>query len=147
MLAPVKLHRRWRPHSWSHQQFQATPWAQLADHYWELTDATPVYLTIIEIIDSVRASGAGSWLAAARTIGALNVVSVDAAEPPYSVISVSIIPAGRTAPGVVQVEHVSCSGLTEVIVRPLDNGVPLFWRFVIEKFGVQPAATSAGEPA
>src|SRR5688500_5347895 len=97
MFAPVRLDRRWQPHSWSHRRLQATPWAQLADQYWLLANITPEYLAIIEIIDSVRACGADGVLAAARTIGALNVVDVDAAEPPYSVISISIIPAGRTA--------------------------------------------------
>lgn len=143
MFVPVKLHRRWRPHSWSHRRFQATPWAQLADHYRLPANGTSEHLAIIEIIDSVRACGADGVLAAARTIGALNVVDVDATEPPYSVLSVSIIPAGRTAAGAVQVRHVSCSGLAEDIVRPLDDAAPLFWRFVIEKFGIQPTATAA----
>jgi hypothetical protein len=139
MLTPVALHRRWRPYSWSHRPFLALPWAELADRYWQLADSAPELLSIIEIIDSVIAVRAEAALAANRTIGALNVVSVDAAEPPYAVVSVSVFPPGRSAPAMVQVEHVSCSGLAEVVVRPAEEAVPLFWRFVIEKFGIEPA--------
>lgn len=143
MFTPVILHRRWQPYSWSHRPFEARPWAELAGRYWQLADGAPELLAIIEIIDSVIAVRAEAALAANRTIGALNVVSVNAADPPYSVVSVSAFPPGRSAPAMVQVEHVSGSGLAEVVVRPAEEAVPLFWRFVIEKFGIEPVASTS----
>jgi hypothetical protein len=40
--------------------------------------------------------------------------------------------------GWVAVEHVTVTGRDERIDRPAAETVPLFWRFVMEKFGVQP---------
>ncbi len=77
-------------------------------------------------------------LAANYTIGAvLHVATRDASVPPYSVISISVFPAGkRTTDTVVEISHTSNSGLTDAIVKPVDEAVPLFWRFANAKFGI-----------
>ena len=99
MYAPVRLNRTWRPHSWSHRSFIARPWAELAELYWELAQARPHLLAKIEIIESVIANGADRVLAGNRTIGALNVVSVEAADPPYTAICISAFVFGRSGTG------------------------------------------------
>ena len=39
----------------------------------------------------------------------------------------------------VVIEHESATGHLDRIERPSGEAVPLFWRFVIEKFGIAPA--------
>ena len=77
-------------------------------------------------------------LAANYTIGAvLHIVTRDAIVPPYSVISISVFHAGpRSSEAVVEISHTSTSGLTDAIVKPVDEAVPLFWRFANAKFGI-----------
>lgn len=77
-------------------------------------------------------------MAADYTIGTvLHVVTTDAVVPPYSVISISVFPAGpRSSDAVVEISHTSTSGLTDAIVQPVDEAVPLFWRFANAKFGI-----------
>lgn len=138
MYAPVKLNRTWRPHSWSNRSFIARPWTELPDLYWELAQSRPCLRAKIEIIDSVIANGADRLLAGNRTISALNVVSVDAADPPYAAICISAFPADRSTPETIEIRHTSCSGLDEIVVRPAITAVSLFWRSVSAKFGIEP---------
>lgn len=39
-------------------------------------------------------------------------------------------------PGTVVVEHLSTTGRDDRVERPVSDAVPLFWRFVTEKFGI-----------
>lgn len=41
------------------------------------------------------------------------------------------------APGLVRISHEAYSGLVETIERPSSDALPLFWRFVREKFGIE----------
>jgi hypothetical protein len=43
----------------------------------------------------------------------------------------------------VRIEHLSVTGHDDVIDRPFADAVPLLWRFMIEKFGVDPGAREA----
>lgn len=141
--APVTLQRRWRPYSWSNRWFHARRWTELADHYWRRSESQPDLPAIVEIIESLIASDAQTLLVANWTIGGFNVAYTDEIEPPYTVIAVSVIPASSTA-AVVEIRHVSGSGLVETVVRPVDEAVPLLWRFVREKYGIELAH---GQPA
>ena len=38
--------------------------------------------------------------------------------------------------GMVAIEHTSLTGRTDHVERPVGEAVPLFWRFMAEKFGV-----------
>jgi hypothetical protein len=38
----------------------------------------------------------------------------------------------------VRIVHHPLVGLADDIIRPVDEAVPLFWRFMIEKYGVSP---------
>jgi hypothetical protein len=70
----------------------------------------------------------------------LIVVPKPIAEPPYGVVAVrapnSIHPPRDNH---VLIEHLSVTGHDDRIERPAADAVPLFRRFMIEKFGVQPA--------
>jgi hypothetical protein len=61
----------------------------------------------------------------------LIVVSTPVPDPPYGV---AIVRAQTT--GHVRIEHLSRTGYHEDIERPQEEAVPLFWRFMMEKFGV-----------
>ncbi len=62
-------------------------------------------------------------------------------EPPLEVVVVRAPGSLRAPkPGEVIVEHLSHTGNNDVIARPVADAVPLFWRFIIEKLGVHPAA-------
>lgn len=58
--------------------------------------------------------------------------------PPFDVIVVRGRLSMKPAPaGMVVIEHHATSGATELIERPHDEAVGLFWEFVNLKFGVQ----------
>jgi hypothetical protein len=61
------------------------------------------------------------------------VVAQPIPEPPYDLVAVRTPPEGR-----VRIEHMAVTGLRDKIERPANEAVPLFWRFMIEKFGVRP---------
>ena len=133
--------RRWHPYSWSNMPFRARPWQESLDRYFDLASLHPEHLAMVEIIDSVVRSDVADRLAGNYTIGGLHVADVERCEPPYSVITVETQIRGRST-RVIGVWHVSSSGLREEIVVPADSAVPLFWRFMIEKFGF--SATPSG---
>jgi hypothetical protein len=71
----------------------------------------------------------------------LLVVPRPIAPPPYDVIRVCSPSSLRPVPpGGVIIEHLAATGNNERISRPADESVSLFWRFVIEKFGIVPAS-------
>ena len=47
--------------------------------------------------------------------------------------------------GCVLVEHLTGTGRDDRIESPTADAVPLFWRFMIEKFGVHPATLAQGD--
>jgi hypothetical protein len=67
----------------------------------------------------------------------LIVVALPLPEPPFDVIAVRAPGSLREPPsGEVLIEHLAPTGRDERISRPAAEAVPLFWRFVIEKFGL-----------
>jgi hypothetical protein len=60
-------------------------------------------------------------------------------EPPFDVIAVRA-PGSLHEPrlGHVLIEQLSCTGHHERIERPVEDTVALFWRFVIEEYGIHP---------
>lgn len=92
-----------------------------------------------DIVKSVMASNQARALAACTSMHDLIVVPTPIAEPPYGVVAVrapgSLYEPGR---GMVRIEHLSPTGHNDVIDRPVAAAVPLFWRFMIEKFGIDP---------
>ena len=92
-----------------------------------------------DIVKSVLASDQTAALAACTSMHDLIVVPTPLPEPPYGVVAVRA-PGSlhRPATGFVRIEHLSTTGQNDVIDRPVIDAVPLFWRFMIEKFGVDP---------
>ena len=81
-----------------------------------------------------------SW-PAAPSMHDLLVVPRPIAPSPYDVIRVCSPSSLRPVPpGSVVIEHLAATGNDERISRPADEAVRLFWRFVIEKFGIVPAS-------
>jgi hypothetical protein len=91
------------------------------------------------IVKSVLASDQTGALAACTAMHDLIVVPTPIPEPPYGVVAVRA-PGSihQPAMGFVRIEHLSTTGHDDVIDRPVVNAAPLFWRFMIEKFGVDP---------
>jgi hypothetical protein len=83
-------------------------------------------------------------LAGCTSMHHLLVVSTPIREPPYDVIVVRA-PGSLHPPrqGQVLIGHLSCTGRNDCIERPAGDAVRLFWRFVIEKYGVHPVRPPA----
>lgn len=94
-----------------------------------------------DIVKSVLASDQAQALAGCTSMHDLIVVPTPIPEPPYAVVAVRA-PGSLHEPasGFVRIEHLSVTGRDDAIDRPVADAVPLFWRFMIEKFGVDPGA-------
>ena len=92
------------------------------------------------IVESVLASSRADDLAAITSLYDLIVVPRPVPDPPFGVVVVrSPVSMRPPSPGLVRIEHLSVTGHDDVIERAAAEAVPLFWRFMIEKFGVHPA--------
>jgi hypothetical protein len=92
---------------------------------------------MVAIVQSVIESGCATRLAGTTSMYDPLVAERPIPEPPYTVVIVrSPVSMRPPAPGMVVVEHTSLTGRTDRIERPVAEAVPLFWRFVFEKFGV-----------
>lgn len=91
------------------------------------------------IVRSVLDSDATDRRAAYTSMHDLIVVDLPIPEPPYGVVAVRA-PGSLHAPseGQVLIEQMSVTGNDDGIERPVAEAVPLFWRFMIEKYGVAP---------
>lgn len=92
---------------------------------------------IVEVIDDVVTTGHGSDLAATLAETDLYISSVPVCEPPSELIAVrgpKGIHASRN--GFVQIVHLTVTGKNDLVERPLDEALPLFWAFTREKFGL-----------
>ena len=67
----------------------------------------------------------------------LVVVTRPVPEPPMDEVIV------RWQWGFVEIEHVAHTGRNDKIRRPADQAVRLFWRFMIEKYGIHPSSSGA----
>lgn len=135
--ASVMLGRRSPPFfSRASSQFRAVEWQNIADSVDAYTRSHSPCM--VEVVASVRACGAGR-LAGLMSMHDLAVTTTPV--PQHGPIElIWVRPQGRTSgrPQMVLVEHWSCTGHDDLIVRPATEAVALFWRFVIEKFGFEP---------
>jgi hypothetical protein len=88
------------------------------------------------IVRSILSEGAADLLVGSTTLDGLVVRPVPVPELPYDVVLVRV--AGES----VLITHRSVTGRDDQIERPASELVPLFWRFMIEKFGIHPAHDS-----
>ncbi len=92
-----------------------------------------------DIVESVIACDGAARLAALTSMHDLVVAARPVPdEPLIEVVIVRSPSSGRVGSGEVLIEHRTVSGRDEVITRLSGDAVPLFWRFMIEKFGVAP---------
>jgi hypothetical protein len=118
-------------------EFRPTSWEELL----EACEHRPQAAYLLPILASVRDSPGRTQLAGALWMNDLAVVATPIGEPPIDVMVVSTTESLRpsTTRGQVRIEHRTVSGRNDVIERPLEDAAALFWRFVIEKFGVAPS--------
>ena len=94
---------------------------------------------MVDIVDSVIESRTADLLAACTSMHNLIVVTVPIPKPPYDVVVVRAPGSlGKPADGQGVIEHLSTTGHDDRIHRPVEDAVPLFWRFTIEKYGIYP---------
>lgn len=123
--------------AWLHE-FKARSWSDMVDFYEDMTTRMPAFEYLVDIVRSIDASPNEHHLAATTSMHDLLVVDTPIPGPPIEVLRVSA-PAGSMLPardGWVAIEHLSHSGRNDRIERPVAEAVPLFWRFVLEKFGI-----------
>jgi hypothetical protein len=93
---------------------------------------------LVDIVRSVIASPASGELAGSLGMIDLFVAARPIPDPPFEVISIRGPASLRPPPrGLIRIEHLALSNRNDVIDRPPEEAVRLFWRFVSEKFGVE----------
>ena len=120
--------------------FRQTDWSDIAVFLGSMADANPAFQCMSDIVTSVIDSQSTDLLAAFTSMHDLMVVATPIPELPYDLVAVRA-PGSLARPrdGYVVIEHLTVSGHNDRIERPAAEAVPLFWRFMIEKFGVRPA--------
>jgi len=123
--------------------FIPAPWAYSDERFAEFATDHPEFIHMSAIVKSVRSVGAEGDLAAHASMHDLIVLAQPIPDPPYDVVAVRVPGSvSRPSDGWVLVEHLSATGRNDRIERPVGEAIPLFWRFMIEKFGVDPASYS-----
>jgi len=123
--------------AWPHE-FKVRSWSDLLAFYQDMTSRNPEFGYLVDIVRSIEASPNGDRLAATTSMHDLLVIDAPIPAPPAEVLRVSApgspIPARE---GWVAIEHFSHTGRNDRVERPVAEAVPLFWRFVVEKFGIE----------
>ncbi len=122
------------------------PWPEIAAFLHGALDSSSSYEPVLDIVDSIITLEVEAHLAGCTSMHDLIVAARPISPAPLDVVIL------RQAYGVVTIEHVTHTGRNDRISRPAQDGVALFWRFMIEKFGVHPTRTGApsdhrGQPA
>lgn len=115
------------------QQFRQVPWQELFAHYEEalsrgFSHAEPALTVARSIVDE----GCGDQIVGHPSLYGLILTTVPVSTSP-DWLRVSAVPGGK-----VRVEHHKFEGPGDDIERPADELLALFWRFVIEKWGIHP---------
>ncbi len=119
--------------------FKAKDWAALAAEYRELVEGDlPQLAPVLSVIESVIENRMDTQLAVTTSLRDLAITTAPPQEPPVDVIVVrSAVSGAPPATGTIAIDHVATTGLSEHIVRPEAETLPLFWRFVAEKYGLR----------
>jgi hypothetical protein len=113
-----------------------TDWAALAERY---ADSPSIVQPVAEVVRSVARSPARGALLYSTSMWDLLVTTAPSTPPPVDMVVVrSPMGLGNIAAGRVLVEHWPLVGIADSIERDDTDAVPLFWRFMIEKYGVHP---------
>lgn len=119
--------------------FGERPWADIRSFLGGMAARYPEFRYLVDITDSVIDSGAEEVLAGSTSMHDLMVVPCPVGAQVREMIAVRAPGSMRPGPaGQVRIEHLSSTGLNDCIDRPASEAVPLYWRFVIEKYGIRP---------
>jgi hypothetical protein len=119
--------------------FRPTEWAEIRRFLGGMAERDHRFAYLVEIVESVMVSGLDGNLAATTSMHDLIVAVLPLREPPFDVIAVRVPGSLREPPsGQVLIEHLTPTGHDDGITCPIAEAVPLFWRFVSEKFGLRP---------
>jgi len=129
-----------RTYGYTHE-FRERSWDDIASFLEGMSEMYESFAHMSAIAHSVIDSGCSAALAGTTSMHDIVVTSTPVSEPPLDVVIVRA-PSSLRRPrnGHVVVEQRSLTGHDDRIERPVDEAVPLFWRFMIEKFGVKPDA-------
>jgi hypothetical protein len=128
--------------AWS-DRFDALPWRDIADRFDAMAAEHPEFRPLADIAGSVLACGGEQHLAALTSMHDLVVTARPVPEyRPIEVVVVRSPSSGFVGATGVFIEHRSVTGHDDQLFRDAAEAVPLFWRFVIEKFGVRPESRS-----
>jgi hypothetical protein len=120
--------------------FREQPWAEISSFLGGMAASYPHFQYLVDVIDSVVDSGADELLAGDTSMHDFMVVPRPVSPSVRELIAVrapgSLRPAATA--GHVRIEHLSSTGLNDSIERPPSEAVRLFWRFVMEKYGITP---------
>jgi hypothetical protein len=125
-------------------RFDEVPWREIATRFDAMAAEHPECRPLADIVGSVLACGGEQHLAALTSMHDLVVTARPV--PDYRPIEVVVVrspSSGYVGAGGVFIEHRSVTGHDDRIFRDGAEAVPLFWRFMIEKFGVEPARTES----
>lgn len=121
-------------------EFTAEPWDHILATYTEAAEDDRSLTHLVAIAESVVASPSSNLLAGriSSHVYDLNVAAVPIGDPPTETIIVRTPRSLRhpSVPGSVIIEHATFTGRDDRVERPAGEAVALFWRFVLEKFGV-----------
>ncbi len=124
-----------RDFSWT-VPFPDHPWAKIDQHLSRMSDLHPEFRHMSEIVKSVLESDGASTLAGFTSMHDLLVVVRPVPEH-WTPVRIFAPNSPFVPRGMVRIEHLSSTGRLERIDRPVAEAVPLFWRFMKEKFGVE----------
>lgn len=123
--------------------FRQTPWPDIATFLGGMAERNPSFQHMADIVNSVIDSGSSDLLAAFTSMHDLMALATPIPDLPFDLVAVrapgSLHPP--SAHGLVLIEHLATTGNNDRIERPAAEAVGLFWRFMIEKFGVHPAVS------
>lgn len=125
-----------RPEGWQ-WTFKERSWKEIAEFLQGVPH--PDLAATIAVVRSVGDSDLGDELVGTTSMHDLIVAQSPGAPPPVPVLIVRVQGSTRrpeASPGHVIIEHWSSTGHNDLIERPVAEAVPLFWRFVREKFGL-----------
>jgi hypothetical protein len=120
--------------------FRERPWAEIRSFLGGMAASHLEFGYMVDVIDSVIDSGADELHAGDTSMHDVMVVPRPIRPHARELIAMrapgSLRPA--TTAGHVRIEHLSSTGHNDCIDRPPSEAAPLFWTFVIEKYGIRP---------
>lgn len=129
---------RMNSRAWANR-FDEVAWGEIASRFHAMAAQHPEFRYMADIVDSVRVCGGEGRLAGLTSMHDLVVAVRPVPEsPPIEVVVVRSPSSGYAGASGVLIEHRSITGHDDRVFRGSDEAVPLFWRFMIEKFGVEP---------